>query len=57
MGAGLYLPALALLLLVVIDALLTTFNKTSWLSVPQSILILGAAVLLTLPAAIRYSKR
>lgn len=55
-SAGLYLPALALLVLILLDALLTSSQGQAWLTVPQSILALGAAILLTLPAAIRYGR-
>lgn len=56
-GAGLYVPALVLLLLIVLDGVFTTFKGQSLLTVSQSILALGAATLFTLPAAIRYLRR
>ena len=53
-NAGLYLPAILLVILVLADFILTTFMGQSFLSVSRSILTIGAAALLTLPAAIRY---
>ena len=53
-NAGLYLPAILLLILVLADFIFTTFMGQSFLSVSRSILTIGAAALLTLPAAIRY---
>ncbi len=52
--AGLYVPALLLLLLILLDGLFSSFKGESFLTVSQSILALGAAILFTLPAAIRY---
>ncbi len=56
-GAGLYLPALVLVLLFVLDGLISLLRGEPLLSIPQSVLALGAAVLLTLPAAIRYFRQ
>jgi len=52
--AGLYLPALALLLLIVADALLSSLYGLYLLTLPGSILASVAAALMTLPAAIRH---
>jgi hypothetical protein len=56
-GAGMYLPAIILLVLMVVDGMLLSLRGSPLLSVPQSVLAFGAAVLLTLPAAIRYLRR
>lgn len=56
-GAGMYLPALVLVILGVVDSYFRMSNGTSLLSVSQSILAFGAALLFTLPAAIRYLRR
>lgn len=55
-NAGLYVPAIVLLVLVLADILVTAFDGESFLSVSRSILTLGAAVLIALPAALRYSR-
>jgi len=52
--AGLYVPALVLLLMICADFLSTTFFAQSLLNLSRSVLAVGAALLLTLPAAIRY---
>ena len=54
LNAGLYLPAILLVILVLADFIFTRFMGQSFLSVSRSILTIGAAALLTLPAAIRY---
>lgn len=56
-GAGMYLPALVLLILIVADGVFSSINGAPLLSVSQSVLAFGAAILLTLPAAIRYSRQ
>lgn len=56
-GAGMYLPAFVLLLLVVAESILSATQGISLLSLSQSVLAFGAALLFTLPAAIRYSRR
>ena len=56
-NAGLYLPAILLLILVLADFIFTAFIGQSFLSVSRSILMIGAAALLTLPAAIRYLRQ
>lgn len=56
-GAGLYVPALALLILLFVDGLLTGAMNQTFLSLAQSILAVGAAALLTLPSAIRYLRQ
>lgn len=56
-GAGLYLPALILVLLMLFDGIFTSMRGSPGLTLPQSILASGAAALLTLPAAIRYFRR
>ena len=55
-NAGLYLPAIVLVILVLADIIFALFMGQSFLSVSRSILTIGAAALLTLPAAIRYSR-
>lgn len=57
LGLGIYVPALVLLVLVVIDSFLHASRGTSLLSLTQSVLAFGAALLFTLPAAIRYLRR
>jgi len=56
-GAGMYLPAVALLVLVIIEGALVYSQGAGVLSTSQSVLAFGAAILLTLPAAIRYMRR
>lgn len=53
-GAGLYLPALVLVFIIIADAAIAHLNGDSLLTLPYSVLAIGAAALLTLPAAIRY---
>lgn len=53
-GIGMYLPALVLILLGLVDGYFSLIRGTPLLSVPQSVLAFGAAMLLTLPAAIRF---
>ncbi len=53
-AAGLYVPALVLLLLILLDGLFSAFKGQALLTISQSILALGAAALFTVPAAIRY---
>ena len=55
-NAGLYLPAIVLVILVLADLVFSLLVGESFLSVSRSILATGAAALLTLPAAIRYSR-
>lgn len=56
-GAGMYFPAIVLLLLVIIDNYITATRGTSLLTVSQSVLAFGSALLFTLPAAIRFLRR
>ena len=56
-GAGMYLPALVLLLLIFADSIVASFQGQHLLSTSQSLLAFGAAFLFTLPAAIRYLRR
>jgi hypothetical protein len=56
-GAGMYFPAFVLLLLVVADSFFNATRGGPLLSVSQSVLAFGAALLFTLPAAIRYLRR
>jgi hypothetical protein len=56
-GAGMYFPATVLLLLVVVDSYLSATRGAPLLSVSQSVLAFGAALLFTLPAALRYLRR
>lgn len=55
--AGLYLPALVLLALIVADVIYNRLMAESFLSLSQSILAVGAALLLTLPSALRYLRK
>lgn len=55
-SAGLYIPAIVLLILIFADGMFNTLKGETLLTIPQSILALGAAVLLTVPAAIRYMR-
>lgn len=52
-GVGAYLPALALLALALLDWLLLRARGTALLTSTQSLLAIGAAALLTLPAIVR----
>lgn len=56
-GAGLYLPAFFLLLLILADSFFVATQGSPLLTVAQSVLAFGAAALFTLPAAIRYLRR
>lgn len=56
-GAGMYFPAVFLLLLVAADSYFSTTKGVPLLSLSQSVLAFGAALLFTLPAAIRYMRR
>ena len=56
-GAGMYFPAVMLLVLIVADSFFNASKGAPLLSVSQSVLALGAALLFTLPAAIRYLRR
>ncbi|MFK7996757.1 MAG: hypothetical protein AB8B87_21655 [Granulosicoccus sp.] len=56
-GAGLYVPALVLLLVMIADGFSTHVSGESFLTLSQSILAVGAAALLTLPSAIRYLRK
>lgn len=56
-GAGMYVPAFALLILGLVDSYFTISKGAPFLSVSQSVLAFGAALLFTLPAAIRYLRR
>ena len=56
-GAGLYIPAVLLLILIFADGMFITVQGEALLTIPQSILALGAAMLLTIPAAIRYMRQ
>ena len=53
-SAGLYIPAILLLILIFADGMFNTLRGEALLTIPQSILAFGAAMLLTIPAAIRY---
>jgi len=55
--AGMYIPAAVLVVLALVDSYFAIFKDGSLLSVPQSVLAFGAALLLTLPSAIRYLRR
>lgn len=51
---GMYIPALLLLLLFVLDGVFHKFTGAAVLTVAQSILAFGAAALLTLPSFVKY---
>jgi hypothetical protein len=53
-GAGMYFPAIALLILVIADSYFTQNHGVPFLSITQGVLAFGAAALFTLPAAIRF---
>jgi len=53
-GISLYLPAILLLLVLLLDGLVSVARGAPLLSLPQSVLLIGAALLLTVPAALRY---
>ena len=56
-GPGMYFPALVLLVLVLIDSYMNASRGSSLLSLSQSVMAFGAALLFTLPSAIRYLRR
>ena len=56
-GAGMYFPAVVLALLIVTDSVFNAFKDAPLLSLSQSLLAFGSAILFTLPAAIRYLRR
>ncbi len=56
-NAGMYIPALVLLALVIADSVFASYQGVRLLTVSQSVLAFGAALLFTLPAAIRYLRR
>ncbi len=56
-GPGMYFPALVLLLLVLIDSYMNASRGSSLLSLSQSVMAFGAALLFTVPSAIRYLRR
>ena len=56
-GADMYLPAVVLLLLIVADSFFYASKGAPLLSLSQSVLAFGAAILFALPAAIRYLRR
>jgi len=56
-GAGMYFPAVFLLLLIVADSYFNALKGVPLLSLSQSVLAFGAALLFTLPSAIRYLRR
>lgn len=56
-GPGMYFPPFVLLVVVLVDSFLHASRGTSLLSVSQSVLAFGAALLFTLPSAIRYLRR
>lgn len=53
-GAGLYLPGLILLVITIIDAVVTKVQGAPIMTMSQSVMAFGVALLFTLPAAIRY---
>jgi len=53
-GLSLYVPAILLLVVLLLDGLVSVARGAPLLSLPQSVLLIGAALLLTVPAAIRY---
>ncbi|MFK7860570.1 MAG: hypothetical protein AB8B64_17255 [Granulosicoccus sp.] len=55
--AGLYLPASILLLLFFADGAYSHLNGESFLTLSQSVLAVGAALLLTMPSAIRSLRK
>jgi len=56
-GASMYFPAVILLLLIVIDSYFKTVKGAPLLSLSQSVLAFGAALLFALPGALRYLRR
>ena len=55
--AKVYLPAILLLVLLLLDSIVTVLRGTPLLTLSQSILFTGAAVLFAVPAAIGYFRR
>lgn len=53
---GLFIPAILLLILMFADAMFYALTGKALLTIPQSILAMGAAALLTVPAAIRHMR-
>jgi hypothetical protein len=56
-NASLYIPAVCVLFLILLDVVYSSFTGGSLLSISQSILVLGAATLFTVCAAIRSLRR
>ncbi len=56
-NAGLYIPALVLFALVIADSVFAFYQGVRLLTLSQSVLAFGAALLFTLPAALRYLRR
>lgn len=56
-NAAMYIPALILLVLVIADSVFASYQGVRMLTVSQSVLAFGAALLFTLTAAIRYLRR
>lgn len=56
-GAGMYFPAVVLLLLILIDSYFKSVKGAPLLSLSQSVLAFGAALLFALPSALRYLRR
>lgn len=56
-GPGIYFPALVLLLLVLVDSYMNANRGSSLLSLSQSVMAFGAALLFTVPSAIRYLRK
>ena len=53
-NAAMYIPALVLLVLVIADSIFASYQGVRMLTVSQSVLAFGAALLFTLTAAIRH---
>jgi len=53
---GLFIPAILLLILMFADGMFYALTGKALLTIPQSILAMGAAALLTVPAAIRHMR-
>jgi len=49
-----YVPAILLLAVLLLDAFVSATRGAPLLSLPQSVLLIGVALLLTVPAALRY---
>ncbi|MFK7853495.1 MAG: hypothetical protein AB8B79_05255 [Granulosicoccus sp.] len=56
-GAGMYFPGVVLLLLILVDSYFKTVKGAPLLSLSQSVLAFGAALLFALPGALRYLRR